>query len=601
MVTYMIMPRLRVTLDGTVTDGCINCKIEMQENNYWTAQLNFVNTPVLYPTVTMGSTVLIEVQDHTVGGAWTTMFVGTVLYPDYSFSGDSAVIGFQCVSLGYALNMMNVAEEYGLQSRNAAIDTIVWVINNANYGILTRWINSYKGTTQASGYTIYDACENIAGTINYISFPYKPANKCIDDLCDLLTAINGTGPHWIVDHLGNLRIRTIGTSQGGWTKYYGDSQAAATLTNGVDFLDGDFQPMGKEANTIFYYGAWCKPSNGDAWTEGNHADWGTDAGGITYSDETTIKIVGAKSIRCNNSGFTGCGFTYTFPTTIDLTYFTANNTPEVMFDLATGGPMSAASGAGIYNNFFIRFFDSTGDYIYINPGNDFITDGSSAGNINFRRFNATVGYFTKDKWIKFGTPEWSDIVSVEIWCPQVGNAYLDGFHFGNAATLRVARQEFPDEISAGRGTLGTTANPIKFKVITDNIGKDDTLTSGTPGTTDTGLMAQLAKSELLRLSKATENGKFTTPLIADVLPGQYFYIGKDYRITKVTHNLSSAGVSSSFEVTDDVTNSHTRPRYEDINKQYAAIRPEYQDRQASSLKSGSIDIRVAPLEEAYNI
>ena len=132
------------------------------------------------------------------------------------------------------------------------------------------------------------------------------------------------------------------------------------------------------------------------------------------------------------------------------------------------------------------------------------------------------------------------------------------------------------------------------------IGKDDTLFSGTIGTTDTGLMAQMAKSELLKLASTPINGIFSTPMTPKTLPGQMFYIGgSDWRITKLTHELAT--LRTSFAVTNDVLNSHVRLRYEDKNKQQAAIRPEWQDRQASSIKSGNLDFRIEPLEEAYDV
>jgi hypothetical protein len=64
-------------------------------------------------------------------------------------------------------------------------------------------------------------------------------------------------------------------------------------------------------------------------------------------------------------------------------------------------------------------------------------------------------------------------------------------------------------------------------------------------------------------------------------------------------NPAPVGFRSKIEVTTDVTNSHARSRYEDANKMYAAIRPEYQDRQATNQKTGDLDIRIARLEKAY--
>lgn len=599
MVTYMAIPKARVKFDDVVTDGLLTANVEMAENNYWTAQLNFSNVPALYPaTVNVGTDVLIDVQDGAVGGAWSNLFTGNVLYLDYSFSGKSAVIGLQCVGLGYGLNMMNAAEEYGTQSRNPERDTIQGILTNEDAGLIPKWTELYAGGSQASGYTINtDKVENLAGGIQYISFPWKPINKCLDDLCDLHTAISASsslaGPHWIVDNSGNLRLKRIGATQTGWTKYYGDSQENATLTSGVDFFDGDFQLVGKEANVVLYYGLWRRPSNGDAWTENSSSLWG-NAVASTPDDDDVNHRVGEYSIKITET----VNHAY-YPSGKDAAWnfnnFSDFTVPHVSFH---------ALKHGTPDSIVVRLYSDTSSLITNWYGYHFhskMTDDDV-----WYHFNLPLGpyYKTVDdsafEWISSGTPpDWSEINIIYFaWSGGAGDyVCIDGLHIGNVPIIRVARQEFPDEIEADRGTLGETTNPIKFKVLTDNIGKDDSLLA----TDDSGLMAQLAKAELLCACKPSINGKFTTPLIKDVLPGQYFYIEKDYRITEATHFIQGGEFRTAFEVTDDLTNSHTRLRYEDINKQYASIRPEYQDRQATSLKSGGMDIRILPLEKAYNI
>jgi hypothetical protein len=601
-LNYYTIPISRVKFAGssTATDGLINGAVTLTENAYWTAELTFENATLIYPSVAdSGTSVLVEVQDASVGGSWTTIFSGTVLFPNLNFDGSSANVTFQCVGLGYALNMMNCAEEYGTQTKYPGNYTINTILNDVTVGIIPKWVNKYRGTANDSGYSITTTnIDSLAGTIPYISFPWKPVDKCIDDLCDLTTALvsgSHAGPHWICDNSGNLRVKRIDYSQTGWTKYYGNSQANATLVNGEDFFNGDFQKVGKQANVVFYYGNWRRPSNGDVWTENNHADWGADGGGITYSDESTIKLVGEKSIHCYNSYGTGCGFTFTFPEPLDLTYFTDDNRPSLLFDLAVAYvPVTQATGSGIYNYFFARLESSTGNYIYNRPGESSISKATTSSDINFQHFNLPISLNSTGSWYKVGTPDLTNLTKVEIWVPNQENVYLDGFHFGGAAIARIARQCFPTG-DPSVGTLGTTTNPIRFKVFTDNIGKDDSLIDSD----DSGLLAQMAKAQLLKLNSTPVNGKFSTPLIPDVLPGQYFYIGGDWRITKVTHNITT--MQSIFEVTDDLYNSHPRLRYEDINKVSAAIRPEFQDNQSSSIKMGTCDIRVLPLEKAYNI
>jgi hypothetical protein len=135
-----------------------------------------------------------------------------------------------------------------------------------------------------------------------------------------------------------------------------------------------------------------------------------------------------------------------------------------------------------------------------------------------------------------------------------------------------------------------------MQLITDDVGKDDSLKASDT----TGLRAQLAYSALLRLQKPSTVGTVETPMIKDALPGQLFSIqGTDYRVTKIIQSISKDGYQSQPSLTDDVTNGRARVRYEDINKIYAAIRPEWQDTQSSSIKAGTVDWRIARLIKDY--
>jgi hypothetical protein len=598
-VTYMELSVNRVTVDGSlITATILNGKVELKENDYWTALLVFNNMPTVYPSpITINSAIKVEVADNSLASpTWKTIFSGTVLFPDYTF-GSETKIAFQCVGKGYPLNMMNCAEEYGTQSLNPSLDAINGVITDTSKGVIPKWCNKYAGTTYSSGYSIDTTyVENLIGTIPYLYSPWKPINKFIDDLCDLNTAlVSGTyaGPHWIVDHDGKLRIKRVGATQTGWTLYYGNSQANATLTAGVDFFDGDFQPVGKEANVILYYGNWRRPSSGDSWTENTSSLWGVNAYTVK-SDSSTVHIVGLYSIK---AVATNGVLLLKYPSSSahwNFSVFPEFTKPTVNLYVQVHNPYGGMAVV-------IRIVDNNGASLFTD-----ITSSVSSADVP-AHFEFPIGPFykmnhTANSWTNSygGAFDWSDVSHIQIEENNLVTGsvelYVDGLHFGGAPILRVARQEFPDEVVSGRGTLGTAANPVKFKVITDNTGKDDSLNA----TDDSGLMAQLDKAELLRAVKETINGKFSTPMIPDVLPGQYVYLGKDYRVTKITQEIG-ADYRTHFEVTDDLTNSHSRLRYEDQNKIWAANRPEWQDRQAASLKASNIDIRVARLEKAYNI
>jgi hypothetical protein len=568
---------------------------------------------------------------------------------------------------------MNVAEEYGTQSRNPTVYSTKTILNDANKGILTKWVNSYAGGASPSGYNLTDTfIEDISGAAEYLSFPWKPANKCLDDICDLNTALtlntsightgvgagsttaitvagwyescigsyvtftsgvnNGlsrlvtgwsyaggpvqttftcdafpnayaaldtfdiwttSGPHWIVDNSGNLRVKRINAGQTGWTHYFGDSAAAATLVAGVDFFDGDFQILSKEANIILYSGIWRRPANADAWTENNASDW--NATDCTVADD-------AADFKINTAS-------------IVYTRTHAVNIPQIAYPSGLDWQLDLSSD---------MFPDFNIPYLHFWVKRETTTSGGWVdlvdGTANGARHNYSAAAPDAGRWYHISVPigdyanldgeNWTSIVALtpvdwsDIHYISFGNGaangkkvWIDGVHFGGPSIIRIARQTLPTE-GMPIGTLGDTDNPMRFKVITDDVGKDDSLVA----LDDSGLMAQYAKSELYKLNSTPTLGKFTTPMIPTWLPGQFAYIGSiDYRPTKLNHTINNRGFHTSFEVTTDVTNSHSRRRFEDMNKIYAAIRPEYQDRQASSIKSGNIDIRIVPLEKAYNI
>jgi hypothetical protein len=201
-----------------------------------------------------------------------------------------------------------------------------------------------------------------------------------------------------------------------------------------------------------------------------------------------------------------------------------------------------------------------------------------------------VGYHYKvpgqEMWTDNGGADWSDIQYILFSGSHAQNEYIhvDGLHFGDANVCRVA--------------YDSGISPYNMKLIVDNIGKDDSLVAAD----DTGTMAQLAYAELLRSKTTAAVGTIETDMIKDALPGQWFYFNStDYRSTKIEHLLEPApiGFRSKIYLTSDVTNGIARRRYEDLNKQYAAIRPEWQDRQASNIKAGSVDWRITRLTKDY--
>ncbi len=210
-------------------------------------------------------------------------------------------------------------------------------------------------------------------------------------------------------------------------------------------------------------------------------------------------------------------------------------------------------------------------------------------------------------WTETGTGDWTSINRIEFYVPTAGVTnpvylWVDDLRF-EGKVLRAARQS----------SAYSSSDPCKMVVVTDNIGKDDTGKSGTPGTTDLGTIALMAKAEYYRLSTTPIIGFVKTPMIKDALAGQLvhihakkkadgtFTIDKNMRILKVIHAITGTeqGCTTTLELTDDATNGRARTRFGDINKVLQSARPEFQDRQASSIKMPELDITQSILTESY--
>jgi hypothetical protein len=124
-------------------------------------------------------------------------------------------------------------------------------------------------------------------------------------------------------------------------------------------------------------------------------------------------------------------------------------------------------------------------------------------------------------------------------------------------------------------------------------------------------MAQMAYAELLKAQSTPTIGQFTVSMIKDLLPGQLlhihaqkravgtFAIDMDMRVLEFEHQISDQGFKTQVTVSSDVLNSSARTRYNDWNTIFQSVRPDMQDRQASSIKAGDMDIRITKLEKDY--
>jgi hypothetical protein len=583
---YIKSPIVKLTLDAATyeSENLVNTKVTDVENGFGQATITLDDVS-LYPTVVNYNTVVtLNVKED--GGSYPAnpLFAGIVRFPIIDVQNKQSLT-LSCLGTGFGLGRMLVATEYGTESVNPTIDTCTEIATD----IIANYVNKIFGGA-ASGYT-YDTTkiESITDSIPYFSWGYKPAMFTLNDLIDIITAYHaGTaGPHWIVTTDNKFRMKLINGTQTGWTKYYGNSSSNATLVYGDDYTHTNFEVVSPEANYIIYYGAWRRPSNGDYWTENTALTlWGNTTG--TLANTTGFKIVGGYSVQAfslaNPTGPIQVFTPNTKAAAWDFSCFTEFNTPNlnfyVYYDLTTTTTLR------------IRLYtDATNYYTYT------ITPPNQA----WQHYSIPVGpYFNiqgKDTptWTPTttGALNWNSINWIEFYVTSAEMANtnpptryffcIDGLHFGDAAVCRVAKD--------------ADATILNQVLITDNIGKDDSLKASDA----TGLMAQLAYAEYLRQQTTCTVGTAQIGFLRDALPGQWFQLtGGDMRATKLVHEIRNEDeASTTLHLTSDVINSNTRLRYEDQNKVFASIRPEWQDRQASNIKAGSVDWRVARLVKTY--
>jgi hypothetical protein len=272
MVKYVMMPKFQVTVTHSAVPYILEVpqgRVQRIENGFDSATLWIDNTNCAnYSSkLTAGDIIKIEVKDAASDTSYTTKLQG-IIATAIPLLDDSHKVKVECLGAGYGLADTQCNIEYGTTSFHPTLDKISEIIADVNWGVLPRFANHIFDSAVDTGFNYTSTIEDIVGSLAYISSPYKPNDKFINDICDYLTAIKvgAAGPHWIVDVNSQFLLTTIGAHSAavvaqGWPTYYGGSQAAATVEEGIDFLKYNFEKLRPEANYINYYGQWRRPSN----------------------------------------------------------------------------------------------------------------------------------------------------------------------------------------------------------------------------------------------------------------------------------------------------------------------------------------------------
>lgn len=618
MARYMTLANSQLTLNSHVLNNAILIQITRRENGLAMATIDYVDTQAAdwITNFDVGDSVLSEIKDVS-DGSYTTLFRGR-LAPVVNPVLPPSMMHLKCEGNGWPLAYMIVANEYGSQV-SASYDEIDEIADD----IIDNYVEKVFADA-ASGFTVNTEIDaaTLTSTMRYMSFPYVPAYKSIDQMLEIYQGVRGAnaGAHWIVDNSATpkLYIQEIGAHSAqaktdGWTNYLlGNDATNATFVEGVDFLNFNFSKAVKEANYVLYYGAWKHPCPDDEWAENNSGDWDfEDVGGGgnpgEINDDAADYVMGSKSIEIITEDVAGQepGIRAWYPDTFDLNLDIEKvggklNKPSFMFwakpdAYVAGIPTTSLPGISVVPFVFFATGDpSNGDW-YVYPFGNQLNVGA------WNKVKVPIGPYSGCTVFGGGSPDWADIDAFGFYFfsttgGQEATMNIDGPHF-TGYVARVAKQ----------AAAYSSGDPCIMKRVTDDYAKDDVIADNDK----TGTISKLAYAEYLRASSTPITGTFTTPLVKDLWPGQKihvhakkqsggsFRIDSDFRVTEFTHIIGINGYHTRWTVTDDVTNTHTQPLFNSINKNLAAVRPGTQDMQATSMNMREIDITQDRLVNTY--
>ena len=615
---YVLKPKFKLLFNSGVDvyTGTVGLNFQMNsyENGFLVATIT-LHAPALdelEDIVTVGTDIQYQVKDSSEGG-YTEIFNGVIRFVTQELRETGEVLIVKCDGLGSALADTIIGQEYGNQSKLGPVDTLLEILTDATYGMIPKWVKKVLNTAEDSGYAYLTTdIEDVSGTIKYIKFPWKPCDKAITDLCDLLTAMNaptyatpGAGPHWYVDSAGCIHLKLISSDRANWKKYAGAAatQASATLVQGFDFTDFSLEKMQPEANLVMYNGIFRRPGDGDSWTDyGCDLHWEKDGAYPNISVEPTITQVGDWALKM----------------WIDAEYIVTAFTPTTQ-DAAWDFNKLSRPMAVPTLNFYARCDNLSGNTV-VSPAVRLCTDkdnyfekelNADLTEATWNRFQLPIGGYYRQyaqksgfEWVEVDPDvilNWNNInfIAFAFYTNTYGDVYfyVDGLYFGDVPIVRIAKD----------GTK-IASDHLKVKVVTDNQAHDDALSD----TDDSGLMARAAYAELLRLAKTSRVGTLTIPYTRYVKPGQLvhvhakknsggtFKINDDFRVTKIVDQLSAGKWIKTLHVTDDLTNARVRPAYDSLKRANENQRPEFQDKQSTSLKTGSLALDTPTWTKDYD-
>jgi len=543
-----------------------------------------------------------ELSLKQVGGSYTKVFSGKIydVHPSIGRTGETLEVA--AWGNEYALCKTHCNTSYGAESANPTLHHPQGIIQD----ILDNYVEKTFGGA-ATNWTITGTkVENVHSDfeVTNLDSQYLDNFTLLNRLCDLTSShaalASEISIHWFVDTAGNLYVKGIQStsSDSAWQRYYGGSQAAATVVVGTDELNRGFRKhINDYAQRIILSSAFRKPAF-DIWCEDGGPTWGTVDCTATYSN--TEYIVGSHSLKLEPNNAPNPAIAY-YPSTRDAAWdFTKCGSPVTIPRIS----------------FYVRASDVNcfGYPIYL------FTDSIACGGANNYYFWAQLDeYMTPraDKWIYISLPigpyyaldpalqkddgsdefewnvvggvnaDWSNINGIALFA-GVNNGwdkFFDDIHFSG----RVIRDCYDaSEITATK--------PEMQVFLRMDTALDDTLNT----TANTGTAARVAHAELLRRAQQPIVGTYTMPLKHTLLPGQTLHVhsglksdstyrfNQDMRVKQVRHNIRASGYTTTVDLTSDVSNSHA-PGVTDMWSLITEHAGALNQGQAKDLKSAGVD------------
>jgi len=599
------MPSFKLTLGSTdiENDQAINIINIRPENNVSSVEFTINDYQSKSYIDLIDAFTSIDLSLKCKGGSYTKTFSGMVA-PGYlkpAVTSEGEVLKVLAWGKGQAYAATHCSTSYGVESHNPTKDTAREIAQDLTDNYVEKTFGGVATNWNIDSTNTYVEDAHAGCSVTNLTSPYHTNLTILNRLCDIVNAWAQTqGPaepsiHWFVDVNGRLYLKELDAdhSNGDWSKYYGGSQTAATVTQGIDNVSVQIsRDLREYANKIILACAFRKPA-ADIWTEST-VTWGESGTDVLEfaANDPPGAVVGTNYLHASpDNSADNCKYIY-YPSTHDANWdFTkvgsANTVPTLSFYVQC----DTLAGAFVTQSVMLAtetvLTGDVDDYLSYVMYNELIQPYAD----KWFHVEIPIGPYyalsdkhqladADDSQLEWKTPanlcnagaadgpvDWSEVncIIFQLGTLDAADWYFDDLHFAG----KIIREAYD------AGEITATKKEHQ-KLIRLDTALDDTLDSAASGGDYSGTAARLATSELYRRTQigiTTEADRFVTgiitmPMKEDLLPGQLLHVhsGKkpngtyrfnlDMRVKEVIHSVSAKGYVTTVNVTSDTVNTH---------------------------------------------